>query len=461
MQTHDKCALFLDMGLGKTVTCLTRLADLKAEGKLHRALVIAPKRVAEDTWPKELKNWEHLQGLTLSLVAGTEAQRRRALQSKADIYVIGRDNVAWLIASLAGAWPFPDVIVDESSSFKNSKSKRFRALRMVAPKIERLTLLTGTPTSNSLLDLWPQIYLLDRGERLGKTLSAFQDRYFVKDSEYKMHPNYVLRPFKPELPGDDLIGDDYYEAKIHERLSDICISMKAKDYLDMPKRVDRTRSVVLEPAVAAKMRDFERRLYLEMAETGEKVTAISAASLSMKLRQFANGFMYDAERKAHFMHDAKIEALAEELEAANGSPMLVFYQFDEDLTQLLHKFKAYKPELLRGKAEGVIDRWNEGHTRLLFAHPKSAGHGLNLQHGGHLLTWFGADWSLEAYQQGVTRLDRQGQKKPVINTLLITQGTIEDRIVQTLQDNEVQQDALMEALKFRAESFGVNLNFEQ
>lgn len=448
VQLATGAGLFLGMGLGKTVSALTAVNELMFERfEVDKVLVIAPKRVAEDTWPKEVQKWEHLQHLKISVVLGDQRHRIEALQAKADIYVINRENTEWLVAYLGGAWPFDMVIIDELSSFKNAKSKRFKALRTVRPRIKRIVGLTGTPAPNGLLDLWPQLYLLDQGKRLGKTLTSYRDSYF-NPGKRNGHVIYEYNLKKEST--DSLLGPDVYEREIFDKIGDICISMKAEDYLDLPKRIDRINRVQLSSVMMKKYLDFERDLILSIDES-EEITALNAAGLANKLRQFANGAVYDDDRNWHEVHGEKLAALEEDMESANGEPVLVFYQYKHDLERILKHFKAYHPVQLKGSDE--IDRWNRGEISMLLAHPASAGHGLNLQFGGHLMEWFGVDWNLELYEQAVTRLDRQGQKFPVVNSRIIAAGTIDEDVLQSLAEKAAVQDAVMAAVKARIKKY--------
>ena len=435
---NTECGLFLDMGLGKTVSTLTAINRLMFEDfEVNRVLVIAPKKVAEDTWIGERDKWDHLKHLKLSIVLGTERQRLTALRTKADIYVINRENVAWLVSHYGLGWPFDMVVIDELSSFKSAKSVRFKHLRTIRPKIKRMVGLTGTPAPNGLLDLWPQMYLLDQGQRLGKTLTGYRQQYFTPgDRNGHIVYDYELKK-----------GNDQ---QIYDKISDICISMKAVDYLELPKRIDRIKEVHLPPAVMEKYFEFEKNLILSLEDT-EDISALNAAGLTNKLLQFANGAVYDDQKNWHEVHKEKLEALEEDMEAANGQPVLCFYSYRHDLERILKHFKAYKPVLIKGSAE--IQLWNEKKIPMMLAHAASAGHGLNLQAGGNLIEWFGVQWGLELYQQAVARLDRQGQTKPVINSRIIAVGTMDEDVLKALADKADVQDAVMEAVKARIKKY--------
>jgi SNF2 family DNA or RNA helicase len=431
-------ALFLDMGLGKTVSTLTAIDQLMyVYFEVSKVLVIAPKRVAEDTWTGEAKKWDHLKHLKISLVLGTERQRKEALLKKADIFVINRENVCWLVAFGQGYFPYDMVVIDELSSFKSAKSARFKALRMVRPKVNRVVGLTGTPAPNSLVDLWPQLYLLDQGERLGKTITGYRDKYF-NASQRNGHNVYKYEIKKTA------------EQEIYDKIADICISMKAKDYLSLPERIELSVPVTLNGATLAKYYAFEKSLVLALNEADD-LSVANAAALTNKLLQYANGAVYDDERNVHEVHNDKIEALEEIVEAANGKPVLVFYSYRHDVDRIKKHLKAYKPEELQGSSH--IALWNEGKVPFLLCHPASAGHGLNMQAGGNIIVWFGLPWSLELYMQANARLDRQGQKQSVIIHHLITTGTMDEDVIQALTNKAIGQEALMLAVKARIKKY--------
>jgi SNF2 family DNA or RNA helicase len=427
-------ALLLEMGLGKTVSTLTALDLLKYDYfEAHKILVIAPLRVVDDTWPREIEKWDHLQHLTISKVLGTAKQRREALKTDADIYLINRENVLWLVTEFGNKWPFDTVVIDELSSFKSPKSKRFRALRRVRPMMDRVIGLTGTPTPNSLMDLWAPIYLIDQGESLGKTITAYRDRYFVPGKR----DGHVVYDWKEK---------EESEARIYEAISHIAVSMKNEDWLDMPKRIDRTVPVKLSDTSRQLYKQLERDLLLPFVD-GD-VVAGSAAVLSNKLLQMANGAVYDENRAVKEIHEAKLDALEDIIEAANGHPVLVFYSYKHDLHRMKLRFKHIR-ELGKGN-EGIVE-WNAGKIPLLAVHPKSAGHGLNLQDGGSIIVWYGLTWSLEEYQQANARLFRQGQLRSVIIHHLVTEGTMDEQVMAALEAKAAGQDALMDAVKARIE----------
>lgn len=439
--TH--CALFLEMGLGKTVTTLTAIKHLMfAELEISSVLVIAPKRVAESVWSAECEEWEHLNGLVISKIIGSITERKKALQKKADIYMLGRDNVSWLCGQYGGSMlPFDMLVIDELSSFKNPKSIRFKALRGVQPSFKRVVGLTGTPAPNGLIDLWSQLYLLDRGERLGKFITTYRDTYFRPG---KRNGAIV---YKYNLCPDS-------EKKIHAKVGDICMSMKAEDYLDLPGRIDNIIKIKFPVDLKKKYDDFEREQVLQLfaeQETGKEISAINAAALSTKLLQFANGAIYDESKIWHVIHDLKIEAAKELIEDANGKPVLIAWTFRHDMERLKAALKQYNPREL--KTDQDIKDWNAGEIQVLLMHPASGGHGLNLQAGGNLIIWFGQIWSLELQQQLDARLARQGQKNVVIINKLAIEGTLDMDVIQSLEMKKLNQDGLMEAVKARIKKY--------
>jgi len=430
---QEAVALFLDMGMGKTVCTLTAVAELMYDRfEVTRVLVIAPLRVAEDTWSREATKWDHLQHLRIAKVLGSERQRLAALGADADIWIINRENVEWLVRQCGTKWPFDMVVVDELSSFKSSKARRFRALRKVRPLVKRSVGLTGTPAPNGLMDLWAQIYLLDQGERLGKTITGYRNRYFDPGKRNRT----VIFDWVPK-PGAD-------EA-IHEKLSDICVSMSAEDWLKMPERIDRVVPVQLSPTIRKKYDQMERDLLLPLA--GGDIVADTAAVLTNKLLQMANGAVYDEHGQAQEIHGAKLDALEDVIEAANGKPVLVFYAYRHDLSRLQQRFSGART--LDTAAD--IGDWNAGRVPMLLAHPASTGHGLNLQAGGNIIVWFGLTWSLELYQQANARLHRQGQQRSVIVHHLVAEGTVDEEVMMALSSKAVGQEALLAAVKARIE----------
>ena len=425
----EKSGLLMDMGLGKTVVTLTAIDELI--NNYHcvlKVLVIAPLRVAEDTWSSELQKWDHLKHLKLSKVLGTEKIRTAALKSKADIYVINRENVVWLVKLYGKKWPFDMVVIDELSSFKSPKSKRFKALRKVRPS--RIVGLTGTPAPNSLIDLWSQIYLLDQGERLGKTIYSYRNNFFDPDKRNQR----VIFSYKLKEGAD---------VQIYDKISDICVSMKAKDYLKLPERINNIRLVQLSKVAQNKYRKLEKELLLQFENSD--IVANTAAVLTNKLLQISNGAVYDENGDVIEIHQEKLKALEDIIEAANGKPVLIFYAYRHDKDRIKKYFKNAK-ELSSSKD---IAAWNNGEVEIMLAHPASAGHGLNLQAGGNIIVWFGLTWSLELYQQANARLYRQGQKQNVIIHHLVAKGTIDEDVMKVLKNKSVGQDALLKAVRAR------------
>lgn len=434
--TTPRCGLFLDMGLGKTVITLTAINELMYNSfEISRVLVIAPLRVAEDTWSRESEKWEHLRHLTISKILGTPAQRRAALAADADIYIINRENVVWLCSELK-RWDFDMVVIDELSSFKSPKAQRFRALRKVIGGSKRVVGLTGTPAPNGLIDLWSEMYLIDGGERLGRTVTGYRERYFVPDKRNQT----TIFTYKPKQGADEAI---------RAKLSDICVSMKAEDWLTLPERIDCVTAVKLTPAQRKAYDKFERDMYIEFTE-GE-VSAISAAALTNKLLQYSNGAMYKEDGSYIETGEGKLDALGEIIEAANGAPILCFYSYKHDLERIKRRF----PQAVKLESAEHIAAWNEGTIPLLLAHPAGAGHGLNLQAGGNIIVWFGLTWSLELYQQANARLHRQGQQRTVIVHHILTENTADERVYRSLRDKSAVQDELLTALK---EKYGGDRN---
>ena len=429
------CALLWGMGTGKTVTTLTAidrlLFDALEDGPV---LVIAPKRVAENTWSKECQKWPHLQHLRVSKVMGTEKQRIQALNTTADLYVVNRENVVWLVDQYKGtvsgqSWPFPIVVIDELSSFKSAQAKRWKALRKVRGRIRRLIGLTGTPRPNGLEDLFPEVYLLDQGERLGRTLGAFRARYLVPE---KMNGHIVYR-YRPR---------EGAEAEVYAKLSDICMSIKKDDVLSLPGQIYEDIELDAPPSLLKQYKQFERDKVLECLDEEGEVVAGSAAALTNKLLQFANGAIYVMDGKVHELHTIKLDALEELLEEAGGDNVLVLYAYKHDRDRIRQRITCReldKPE--------DIDAWNRGEISVALAHPASIGHGLNLQDGGHIIVWYGLTWSLELYQQANERLNRPGQKNVCRVYHLILKGTHDARVLQSLKNKDEGQAAAIEALR--------------
>lgn len=430
IERHRFCGLFLDMGLGKTVSTLTAVKRMIYSFEVSKVLVIAPKKVAETTWTTEADKWEHLRCLKLSKVIGTEKERAEALGADADVYVINRENVCWLVRYLNGRMLFDMLVIDELSSFKSHTAQRFKALKSVRYQFSRIVGLTGTPAPNGYMDLWAELYLLDGGERLGKYITRYREEYF--------HPlisvGAVVYRYGLNVMSDIVIS---------KKISDICVSMKAGDYLQLPKRIDNTINVILTKDEKRQYDRFESEEILKI--NGETITAANAAAVTNKLLQYANGAVYDETKNVHTIHDAKIEALEELVEAASGDPVLVFYSYRHDAARIMERLKKYDPVMLEGEKD--ISDWNEGKTKVLITHPASAGHGLNLQAGGHIIVWFGVTWSLELYQQANARLHRQGQTKPVMIYHLITKGTMDERVMKAIANKENGQNAMIDAVR--------------
>ena len=428
IKTHPVAAVFLDMGLGKTSITLTALLDLLFDSfESHRVLVIAPLRVARDTWPSEIEKWDHLRPLTYAVAVGTEGERRAALLKTADICIINRENVPWMIEKSGVPFDFDTVIVDELSSFKNHQSKRFKALMQVRPKISRIVGLTGTPSSNSLMDLWAEFKILDLGQRLGRFIGMYRSAYFMPDKTN----GAVVYSYKL-LPGAD--------KEIYRKIGDITISMKAGDHLKMPGLVMNNVVVNLSEEERKQYEELRQTLVLETKDT--EITAANAAVLSGKLMQMANGAIYDEDGGIAAIHERKLEALEDLIEGANGKPVLVAYWFRHDLDRIRSRFSVREI-----KTSADITDWNAGRIPVAVIHPASAGHGLNLQAGGSTMVWFGLTWSLELYQQTNARLWRQGQNETVVIHHIIAKGTIDEYVLKVLQSKERTQDKLIDAVK--------------
>ena len=428
---HPISCLMLDMGLGKTVITLTALWQLALDSfDVSRILVIAPKRVAEDTWPKELSKWEHLSGLDATLVMGTQAERKAALRQQTFLYIINRENVSWLVAN--HPWDFDMVVIDELSSFKSNQAQRFKAMKKVRPLVSRIVGLTGTPAPNSLLDLWPEMYLMDMGQRLGRFIGGFRERFFTPDKRNRE----IIYSYQPR---------EGAEEAIYGLISDICISMKAVDYLDMPELIMNRVEVSMDSRERKIYDDFQRDMVVSLQ--GEELDAVNAAALSGKLTQMANGAVYGENRKVLHIHDRKLDALEDLMEAANGKPLLVAYWYEHDLQRIKARFKNARCI----DTTQDIDDWNAGKIPLALIHPASAGHGLNLQEGGCTIVWFGLTWSLELYQQMNARLWRQGQKHTVVIHHIVTKGTHDEDVLRALDNKDTRQSALIDAVRARLE----------
>ena len=428
IEENEESAVFLECGLGKSVITLTAIKNLMARGEVSRVLVVAPLRVGKTTWPEEIGKWDHLAGLTYAVAIGSVAERLSAVKAKADITIINRENVEWLIDKSGVAFDYDMLVIDELSSFKSFKAKRFKALLKVRPQITRVVGLTGTPSSNGLMDLWAEFRLLDLGERLGRYITRYRLAYFTPDKRNAQ----VVFSYKP-LPGA--------EERIYDKIDDITISMRASDYLKLPSLVMNT--------VVVEMGDKEKEIYDNLCDDmvvslGEsEIDAVNAASLSNKLLQMANGAVYGEEQSVHHIHDEKLNALEDLIESANGKPVLVAYWFKHDLARIKAKF----PFVREIKTDADIRAWNRGEIEVGVIHPASAGHGLNLQTGGSTLIWFGLTWSLELYQQTNARLYRQGQKNTVVIHHIVTKGTIDERVLKALEKKEKTQNSLIDAVK--------------
>lgn len=420
-----RCGLILDLGLGKTVTTLTALSDLSDSFAVDKILIIAPLRVANSVWQQEAAQWAHLKHLKVSICTGSEKERIESLRKDADVYVINRENVVWLVNLYQKRWPFDCVVIDESSSFKSASSARFKALKKVLKLTEYMVLLSGTPAPNGLLDLWSQLYLIDFGLSLGRTMRDYKQRFFESD--------YMGYKFTPRANAEETI---------QQLIKPVMLSMSANDYLTMPERVDLIERVDLPASVKKDYAKFEKQLFLDLGE--HEIEAINAAVLSGKLLQWANGAVYvDDNQHYAVMHDAKLDALEELLEVTNENVLLA-YNFKSDLERLLKRF----PNAVQlDKNPTTVSRWNDEQIKLLLAHPASAGHGLNLQYGGSLIVWFGLNWSLELYQQFNGRLHRQGQQKPVRVVHIVADGTIDERVIKVLAKKDATQKDLLLAIK--------------
>lgn len=432
-----KIGLYIDMGLGKTVTTLTAIKELKYERlQVRKVLVIAPKKVAESTWSKEKDKWDHTKMLRVSKVLGSTAKRIQALNTPADLYIINRENVVWLVDYYRNAWPFDMVVIDESSSFKNHKSKRFKALASISGKITRLVELTGTPSPNGLEDLWAQVYLLDGGERLEKRYTQFRERYFNPGDRGQN----IIYNYKPKLGSEQAILD---------KISDICISMKSEDYLQLPDLIEDVIHVELDPKARKAYNDLERQMVLALPEEEDEISVTSAAALSNKLLQLANGAVYDEGHSVHSVHDCKIEAFMELVESLNGKPALVFYNFQHDKDRIKAALEKTGLRVRELKTPQDENDWNTGQIDILLAHPASCAYGLNLQQGGNHVIWFGLTWNYELYSQANKRLHRQGQTEKVIIHHLVCSGTRDEDVMEAISRKDDVQNWVMESLKAR------------
>lgn len=434
IQSHPVSAVFLDMGLGKTSITLTAINNLLFDYfAVHKVLVIAPLRVAKNTWSAEINKWDHLKDLKYSIVVGTPTERKNALKANADIYIINRENIPWLTEYMGAAFDFDMVVIDELSSFKNYQSKRFKALMKVRPKIKRIVGLTGTPTSNGLMDLFAEFKLLDMGERLGRFIGQYRNTYFTPDKRN----GQVIFSYKPLPDAEDAI---------YRKISDITISMKAVDHLKMPELVTSDYEVEFSEKEQRKYKELKDNMVLQLSE--DEITAANAASLSNKLCQMANGAVYDDEKNVMQIHDRKLDALEDIIESMNGRPVLVAYWFKHDYDRIVERLKMLNVAFAKLDTEQSITSWNNREIPVALIHPASAGHGLNLQSGGSTLVWFGLTWSLELYQQTNARLYRQGQRSDtVVIQHIVAKNTIDEQILKALKKKDNTQSALIDAVK--------------
>lgn len=430
------------MGLGKTVITLTAIWELMYEDfEIRKVLVVAPAMIVDNVWQDEGAKWDHLNHLKIVAIKGTSTQRMNIINSDADIYVISRDNIAWLVGLFATNFPFDMLVLDELSSFKSHDSKRFKALKIIRPLCKRVVGLTGTPTGNGLVDLWPEMYLIDMGKRLGRNISYYREHYLTPTIT-RGHTVYKYEVNEPA------------QKAIHDAIKDICISMSNKDYGELPDKIEINKFIDLPNITQQRYDAFEKEQVLEIIakqfeeDNTLEISALNAAALSSKLLQFANGAVYDSEKNYHVVHDLKLEVLEEIIEAANGEPILIFYTFKHDLKRIQKKFKAV---LFEGKKQ--LELWNKKQIPLMIAHPASAGHGLNLQAGGSIIVYFSLPWSLELYLQSMARLYRQGQLKPVVIYKLIARKTLDTSVVKALARKQKGQDALMEAVKLLIDKY--------
>lgn len=431
---NKRFGLFLDMGLGKTVSTLTAIEQLKYDYlDVDKVLVIAPKRVAEDTWAQEVDKWTHLTHLDVSLVLGTPKRREQALERNADIYVTNKENTKWICERYKKDWPFDMVVIDELSTFKSSDSQRFKILKKKWPLFDRFVGLTGTPAPKNIMDLWAQIYLIDGGERLGKFKTHFRQRYFYPTHKVAEHTfNWELKNGAKD--------------EIYKMISDVTVSMESKDYLKMPERVDTVKEAKLSKKERALYDELEQNMVIENDIDDDKdIVALNSASLSNKLLQMSNGAVYADDGSITHIHDKKLELLDEIVEESQGQPILVMYNYKHDKERLLERYSF--AETL--DSDDYMERWNNGEIQMLITHPASAGHGLNLQYGGSIMVWFGLTWNLEYYEQANARLYRQGQKKTTVIHHLLTENSIDQKVYESLKNKKLGQNELMNAVKAR------------
>lgn len=428
-----KSGLFLPMGMGKTSITLTAIEDLMYDMfQVKKVLIIAPIRVAQTTWPDEIEKWDHTRHLTYSRVLGSKEQRMKALEEKADIYLINRENVSWLVEQVDHDWPFDMVVIDELSSFKNPKAKRFKALRKVIPLVDRFIGLTGTPAPKGLPDLWPQVYLMDQGKRLGRTLTSFRSRFLIPG---RRNGNVIY----------EWLLQDGAKRRIYDAIGDICMSLKAEDWLKLPECQYINHEVILDEQTMAAYHRFKREKILQICEDGV-ITAANAGVVMNKLLQFTAGAVYDENHAVQEIHQVKLNALEDLLEAANGNPLMVFYYFKHDRDRIIDYFPNVEIRAIESQQD--VKDWNDGKIEMLLVHPASVGHGLNLQQGGNIIIWYTLpNWNLELYLQANARLHRQGQQNTVMIYHLIAKGTVDEDMIRSLEQKDISQKTLIEALK--------------
>lgn len=437
IKSHPLAAVMLDMGLGKTSITLTAINDLLFDSfEVSKVLIIAPLRVARDTWKAEIQKWDHLKSLTYSVVVGSAKERTEALHRKADIYIVNRENVTWLVDNFP--FDFDMVVIDELSSFKNHKAKKFKSLMQVRPQVKRIVGLTGTPAGNGLMDLWAEFKVIDMGKRLGRFITHYRDEFFIPDKRN----GQVIYSYLPKPNAEE---------EIYRRISDISISMKASDHLKMPELVTSEYMVSLSDSERAAYDKMKKALILSLPD-GKVTTAANAGALSGKLSQMANGAVYSDNGEVTRIHDRKLDALEDIIESMCGKPLMVAYWFKHDYQRIAERLSKLGVEYMKLDSEESIRRWNEGKLPVALVHPASAGHGLNLQDGGSTMVWFGMTWSLELYQQTIARLYRQGQSsKTVVIQHIVCKDTIDERILKALEKKDHSQAALIEAVKATVE----------
>lgn len=430
---HDKCGLFLPMGMGKTSITLTAISDLMYDYfRVRKVLIIAPIRVADTTWPAEINKWDHTKGLTYAKILGDRKQRLAGIAQDVDVYLINRENVQWLVEQCGSRWPYDMVVIDELSSFKNPKAKRFKAIKRVLPRVKYFVGLTGTPAPKGLPDLWPQVYLMDQGARLGKTLTAFRGRY-LRPGRSNGHVIY------------EWLLQDGAKRRIYEAIGDICMSLKAEDWLKLPECRYINHEIILPDKVMQQYRRFKQNKIIELCPDGV-ITAANAGVVTNKLLQFTAGAVYDENHAEQYLHDEKLNALEDLLEAANGNHVMVFYYFKFDFDRIRQRFPGLNIRAIEDQQD--VKDWNDGKIDILLVHPASVGHGLNLQQGGNIIIWYTLpNWNLELYLQANARLHRQGQKRAVTVYHLIAKGTVDEDMIRSLESKDVSQRALIEALK--------------